>query len=73
MMPSYTLNQKKHDITKTKTWSTIGKYQIPNPDPHILLVIVVAKNSLPTTQSLSMISSTHTIARLPPDLATRSN
>jgi hypothetical protein len=25
------------DITKTKTWSAIGKYQIPNPAPQYLV------------------------------------
>lgn len=29
--------EQTYDITKTKTWSAIGKYQIPNPDPQYIV------------------------------------
>jgi hypothetical protein len=31
------VTEKTYDITKTKTWSAIGKYQIPNPDPEYIV------------------------------------
>ena len=35
--PSLSERKQHYDITKTKTWSTIGKYQIPNPDPQYIV------------------------------------
>jgi Protein of unknown function (DUF2281) len=29
--------EQTYNITKTKTWSAIGKYQIPNPDPQYIV------------------------------------
>lgn len=29
--------KQNYDITKTTTWSAIGKYQIPNPDPQYIV------------------------------------
>jgi hypothetical protein len=32
-----TPTEQTNDITKTKTWEAIGKYQIPNPDPEYIV------------------------------------